>query len=172
MSKKIGKYILLALFFFILTIFFLALKNDPRYISNDLIGKKIQNFKYKKFNGNNEILSQNDINKTTLINFWASWCYPCRLEHKYLIKLKSNTNIKIIGINYKDDQENAQSFLQEFLNPYDLIGVDNDGVESVKFGIFGIPETFIVNGDKIILKKFIGPLNQKNYQEIINIINK
>ena len=108
----------------------------------------------------------------TLINIWASWCLPCKDEHPYLINLSKNLNLNIIGINYKDDSNNAKKFLLELGNPYREVLIDNDGVKSIELGAIGVPETYLVNKEKKIIKKFIGPLNQNNFKEILNIVKK
>ena len=107
--------------------------------------------------------------KVVLLNLWASWCAPCRKEHKYLIELKNNENLKIIGINFKDEKIKANEFLQKLGNPYHLILSDRSGKESVNFGVYGIPETILVNQDLIILKKYIGPLDKTDVKEIIEL---
>ena len=107
-----------------------------------------------------------------VINIWASWCLPCREEHLYLMKLKDN-NLNIIGINYKDQRRNAKHFIENMGNPYSKILIDNDGTKSIELGAIGVPETYLVNSYKNkILKKFIGPLDQKKFNEIIKIIKK
>ncbi len=104
-----------------------------------------------------------------LINIWASWCIPCREEHSYLIKLKK-TNIEMIGINYKDNKNNAKEFLDELGNPYNKILDDKNGVLSIKLGAYGVPETFLVNKEKLIIKKIIGPINDKNFNDILKLV--
>ncbi len=173
MKINLTKYLFFLSIFFILTIFFLGLNINPRYDTRDLVGKKIDNFQYENFNKNGEILTNKILkNKNSLINFWASWCAPCRLEHKFLVDIKNKSNLYIVGINYKDNKDNAQNFLNELGNPYDLIGLDKDGVESVKFGIYGIPETILINKNQVVIKKYIGPLSEDNIKEIIETIKK
>ena len=97
------------------------------------------------------------------INFFASWCSPCRLEHKYLIKLASeNKKFKTLGINFKDKKNNALSFLNELGDPYNFVAKDTDGKTSILFGIYGIPESILIDKDLIIRKKIIGPIDGKN----------
>ena len=110
-------------------------------------------------------------NNFTLINFWASWCAPCRVEHPVLIKLSKEKNLKILGINFKDKKANASKFLETLGNPYDFLAKDELGKQSVIFGIYGIPESILINKDFTIIRKYIGPLNNKDFNEIKGIIN-
>ena len=104
-----------------------------------------------------------------LVNIWASWCIPCRDEHFFLMKLSEMKNIEIIGLNYKDNPQKANLFLKELNNPYKFIFLDADGTLAIKWGAYGVPETFLINKQKII-KKIIGPLNDKTFLEIKEII--
>ena len=107
----------------------------------------------------------------SLINIWASWCLPCRDEHKYLLSLKSINKLSIIGINYKDNEKNAKQFIRELGNPYTNILTDPTGVNSIELGAFGVPETYLIdNKSKLIIKKFIGPLDNKSFVQLTKII--
>ncbi len=172
--KKIFKYILfLSLPIFIISVFFLALGNDNQYTTENLVGQKIKNFELPTLNNdsliNEESLAQNNY---TLINFWASWCAPCRMENKFLLSLKQKNDLKILGINFKDKKSYAKDFLKEFGNPYYKIASDQDGRTSVIFGIFGIPESILIDQNLFVIKKFVGPLNEQDLTEIENIIKK
>lgn len=95
----------------------------------------------------------------TLMNVWASWCAPCREEHPYLSELSQDPRVQLVGLNYKDKTENALRFLGNFGNPYDAVGVDNNGRAAIEWGVYGVPETFLVGPDGKIRFKFAGPLN-------------
>ena len=99
--------------------------------------------------------------KVTLVNVWGSWCVPCRQEHPLLMELAQDDRIRVAGINYKDQPENALRFLGELGNPYDLIGVDQSGRAVIDWGVYGVPETFLVGPDGTILYKHVGPLTQR-----------
>ncbi len=158
-------------FSIIILVFFNSLKTNKIYDTEDLTGKKIPIVELELLNKNKKInVKDFKQNQFTLINFFASWCGPCRKEHKYLIDLSENTNIKIIGINFKDKKNNANNFLKKLGNPYHIVTKDDDGKKSVNFGVYGIPETILINSDLIILKKYIGPIDEKEVKEIKNII--
>ena len=110
-------------------------------------------------------------NDFTLLNFWASWCGPCRSEHPTLMLLKKTSRLNLVGINFKDKQNNARDFLKELGNPYHFIAKDELGKISIDFGIYGIPESILINKELIILQKYIGPLTNEDYNKILKKIN-
>lgn len=97
--------------------------------------------------------------KVTLVNVWASWCAPCRQEHPVLLQLSSDARFTIAGLNYKDRPENARRFLGDLGNPYHAIGVDDAGKTAINWGVYGVPETFLVGKDGRILYRHVGPLS-------------
>tara|TARA_B100001057_G_scaffold68045_1_gene61787 strand:- start:421 stop:939 length:519 start_codon:yes stop_codon:yes gene_type:complete len=151
-------------------IFYKGLHNSNIYIPETSIEKDIPTFKAKIFDTENYINSENIFkqDKFYLINIWSSWCVPCREEHSFLIELSNKKNIKIIGLNYKDNIENAKNFLKELNNPYDIILLDKDGTISIELGAYGVPETFLIYKKKII-KKIVGPLNENSFSKIKNL---
>jgi cytochrome c biogenesis protein CcmG/thiol:disulfide interchange protein DsbE len=94
----------------------------------------------------------------TVVNVFASWCIPCRDEHPLLESLKAETGVRMFGINHSDAPENAAAFLAELGNPYDAVGADRDRRVSIDWGVYGVPETFLVNADGVIVYKHVGPL--------------
>ena len=173
MQKKIIKLSIILLIIFIVGVFFIGLNKNSIYDTKNLVGTNLDNFELNSLNKKLKI-NQDLVKKSqyTLINFWASWCAPCRAEHKYLINLKRNAkNLKLIGINFKDEKKNANKFLSEFGDPYHYSAADSEGKVSINFGVYGIPESILVNNDLKIIKKFIGPLNQDEYTSILNLTN-
>ena len=174
MKSNYIKIIIFGIFFFFICVFFIFFLKDSNYNTKNLIGKKISTFNLPSIYDEKKIIEDKILkkNKYTLINFFASWCSPCRSEHKYLMKLsKKNNEIKIIGINYKDKKNNALKFLIEMGDPYDLIGVDFNGSKSISFGIYGIPESILIDNELKIIKKFIGPINESHYYQILKLIS-
>ena len=167
MKISFYKIITFVIVFFLLIVFWLGLQKDNSYNTKSLVGTTLSSFNLPSIN-NEDAITENYLknNKFTIINFFASWCAPCRIEHKYLLNL-SNNGIKIIGVNFKDKKENALQFLNELGNPYEFVAQDVDGKASISFGIYGIPESIIVNDKLIVIKKVIGPINQQIYEEIL-----
>tara|TARA_B100000513_G_C11879292_1_gene178669 strand:+ start:197 stop:715 length:519 start_codon:yes stop_codon:yes gene_type:complete len=158
---------------FVFVVLYLSLNKNNVYTTQENIGKKISVIQLNYFDKPGEFNIQEISNfNFTLLNFWASWCGPCRKEHKHLIELSKNSNLKIIGVNFKDDKKNAMEFLKEMGNPFFILTKDPEGKKSVNFGIYGIPETILINKDLKILKKYVGPLNDKDVKEIQRIVKK
>ena len=167
MKTKIFPTFLIFTFLIIFFVFFKGLQNNNIYTPEIKSEIKIPNFDTKEFFSKDKINSDQIFigSDYYLLNIWASWCVPCKEEHKYLMDLSKKENIKIIGQNYKDNFENAKNFLINLDNPYDLIFLDNDGTIAIEWGAYGVPETFLIQNNKII-KKIIGPLNEKLLFEI------
>ena len=170
--QKIIKSIIVFLFIFVLLVFYNSLNRETNYSTDYLVGNKLTKINLKSFD-DNKIYTSKDFKKSryTLINFWASWCAPCRIEHPYLMQLSKEKNLKILGVNFKDKKINASKFLNELGNPYYYMAKDTTGKQSVNFGIYGIPESILINNETIVLKKFVGPLNEQNLNDIKEIIN-
>jgi cytochrome c biogenesis protein CcmG/thiol:disulfide interchange protein DsbE len=171
MTKKLVPYLIILIFIIIFIVFFKSLKDTNIYTPEVKINKNIPIFSAELLFSNNELNSTEifEVDKFYLLNIWASWCAPCRDEHPILMSLGKNNKLNIIGMNYKDNKENAKSFLVELGNPYKQIIIDKNGTNSIEWGAFGVPETFIIKNNKII-KKFIGPLNQELLIEIQKIL--
>ena len=169
--RKIIKSITVIFFIFFLGVLYFSLNRSSDYNTEYLIGNKIEKIKLESFR-DDKIFTTEDFknNIHTLINFWASWCAPCRIEHPFLMELSNEKNIQILGVNFKDKKNNALKFLRDLGDPYDDLAIDYDGKQSVNFGIYGIPESILLNKDLKIMKKFIGPLNSENVLEIIKVI--
>lgn len=97
--------------------------------------------------------------KVKVVNFWASWCAPCVEEHPLLIALKAKTGVEVFGVNYKDQAESARRFLGRYGNPFTAVGSDSNGRNAIEWGVYGMPETFVVNGRGEIVYKHVGPVS-------------
>jgi len=169
--QKIIKIIIVFIFLFVIGIFYISLTRDTNYNKSSLINKETPEFKIISFDNSN-FYTRDDIKKNnyTLINFWASWCAPCKIEHPILMKLSKKKNLMLLGINFKDKEPQAKIFLSELGNPYDLLAKDKNGKQSVRFGVYGIPESILIDKDLMIIQKFVGPLSFEDYNNIIKII--
>ena len=162
-------FVPLAIFLSVSGAFFYALHSgDPSTLPSVLIGKSIPEFELPavqnlKLDGQtipgfgSTELGQNE---ATIVNVWASWCGPCTTEHPFLMALKDKSGVPIYGINHKDQPANARRFLRRLGNPYAAVGADTKGRVSIDWGVYGVPETFIVNGEGKIILKHVGPINQ------------
>ena len=153
-------------FFFILLVFFylLIIDRDPTELPSVLIEKKVPRFESQSLLNDKKFISTEEFgNKITIVNFFATWCKPCRDEHPYIKRLSNTKGIKIIGINYKDNSQLTIKWLKELGNPYSNIAVDSKGQIGIDWGVYGIPETFIVNAEGIIKYRHVGPITKKAY---------
>ena len=170
--QKIIKITIIFLLIFILGIFFLSLNKSSNYNTESLVGNKLGEIELVSFE-DDSIFTNDDFKKNsyTLINFWASWCAPCRIEHPQLMELSKENNIKILGVNFKDKKINALKFLKDLGDPYEYLTRDSNGKQSVNFGIYGIPESILIDNKLTIIKKFVGPLTKQDLNNIKEIIN-
>jgi cytochrome c biogenesis protein CcmG/thiol:disulfide interchange protein DsbE len=172
MKNKFSLSIIIIFLGFCFVIFYKGLDNSNTYTPEIVNQKNIPTFKAKEFNSNINFDSKKIFEKKCfyIVNVWASWCVPCRKEHSLLMKLSENQSIILIGLNYRDNLNNAKKFINELGNPYTQILLDNDGTLAIEFGAYGVPETFLVNKNKKIIKKYIGPINEEILEEIELII--
>ena len=167
MKSRLFPLLIISIFIIIFIIFYKGLKNINIYtpeteINNEVPVFSAELFYSKKIINSSELFSSD---KFYLLNIWSSWCVPCKQEHPILMELMQNDNLKVIGLNYKDTKKNANNFLKELGNPYDNIIFDNKGTNAIEWGAYGVPESFLINNNRII-KKYIGPLNKGSMEEI------
>ena len=167
MKNKFLPFSIVLIFITIFIIFYKGLQDTNIYTPEVKTNYEVPSVSVELFDSGKTVNTLEIFNtdKFYLLNIWSSWCVPCRQEHLILMDLIKNDNLKIIGINYKDTKKNAKKFLEELGNPYDKIIFDNDGTNAIEWGAYGVPESFLINKNKII-KKYIGPLSKESMEEI------
>jgi cytochrome c biogenesis protein CcmG/thiol:disulfide interchange protein DsbE len=153
-----------AVFALLAVLFYRGLSGNPADVPSVLINKPVPAFTLSPIEGLDlPGLADGDLKKgeVTLVNVWASWCVPCREEHPLLMELASRGDVRVVGINYKDDPENARRFLVTLGIPFTAVGADPNGRAAVDWGVYGVPESFLVDGTGTIRMKWIGPLNRE-----------
>lgn len=172
MKNKFYLFVIIIFLSFCFVIFYKGLNNSTTYSPKITDKKDIPIFQAKDFTSMKYLKSEKIFKDDNfyILNIWASWCAPCRLEHPLLMELSNNQLVKLIGLNYKDNLNKAKNFINEFGNPYSQIIIDSDGTLGVEFGAYGVPETFIIDKNKQIIKKFVGPINKEIVEEIKLII--
>ena len=161
------KKIIPLIIFFIIGIFlFLSLNSNPNKLPSPLVGKIVPEINGKDF-FTNENVKLNDLmdNQMALVNVWASWCVTCRKEHQVIMNIANNESLKLIGINYKDQKNDGQKYLEIMGNPFDEVIFDPDGKIGMEFGVYATPETFLINREGLILYKHIGEITPEVWSE-------
>ena len=147
---------------------------DPSVVPSALLDQPVPDFALEPLEGlvrdgeaigglSDEDLKQGQV---TVVNVWASWCGPCRTEHPALMALYDE-GVRIVGINYKDESENARRFLGTLGNPFVAVGVDDTGRSAIDWGVYGVPETFVIDGQGVIRYKHVGPIVQTALDELV-----
>lgn len=149
---------------------------DPHKLPSALIGKPVPDFALPALVGASRDgaavpgFGSADLKrpgKVTVVNVWASWCVPCRQEHPVLSLIEKDPRVRLVGLNYKDQPENARRFLASLGNPYSAIGADENGRVGIDWGVYGVPETFVVDATGTITHKFVGPLSETSLRDVL-----
>ena len=162
-------------FLLILLIFFylLIIDRNPYELPSTLLNKNVPKFEVNSLIKKEKFISSEEFgNEIVLVNFFATWCKPCLEEHNYIKRFSNEGKIRIIGINYKDNKKSAINWLNKLGNPYSNIPIDKDGRVAIEWGVYGIPETFVINSKGIIKYKHIGAITEKVYKKINLLIEK
>ena len=153
------------LFAALAALFWKGLSGTPNEIPSALINQPVPDFLLNPVDGLTlPGFADEDLRKgkVTVVNVWASWCAPCRIEHPLLSELAKRPDIRLYGMNYKDEPQNAVEFLNTLGLPFAAVGMDRDGRTAIDFGVYGVPETFIIDGQGMIRYKHIGPLTEES----------
>ncbi|MBV9890396.1 MAG: DsbE family thiol:disulfide interchange protein [Rhizobacter sp.] len=171
--KRLRFLIPLAAFFALAVVLAVGLKRDPREVPSPLIDKPAPKFALARVDDASRVVRLDDLRgKPFILNVWASWCVACREEHPVLLDYAKKLAVPIYGLNYKDTRADASSWLSRFGNPYDASFFDEDGRVGIDFGVYGVPETFIVDRQGVIRMKHIGPLTPEVIAEKIEPLLK
>ena len=160
-------------FIFILLVFFylLTVERNPSKIPSALLNKNVPLFETESLLKNEKFISSKIFDdQIIIVNFFATWCKPCKDEHVYIKRFADEKNLKVIGINYKDNSELAIKWLKNLGNPYSNIALDKKGKIAIDWGVYGIPETFIINSKGIIKYRHVGQITKTIYKKINLII--
>ena len=165
------KYLILIIFLSLFSVtFYMGLNKDPSLIPSNLIEKEVPKFTLKKSDlfksfEREDLLKDNK----KIVNFFASWCPPCKVEHPNLLKLSKK--VKIYGIAKKDDDKEIHKWLKKSGNPFEKIGLDLDGTAAINWGVYGLPESFLIDEKGLIVYKHVGPIMEKDILKINKILS-
>jgi cytochrome c biogenesis protein CcmG/thiol:disulfide interchange protein DsbE len=164
----------LVIFAALAALFWFRLGADPAKLPSALIGRQAPQTALPALQGLNEkgvpipgLDPAAFIGKVSVVNVWASWCVPCHDEAPILTELGKDARLQMVGINYKDAADNARRFLGRYGNPFGIVGVDGNGRGSIEWGVYGVPETFVVGRDGRIAYKLVGGINQDNLAKVL-----
>ena len=168
MVRKLAFLVPVALFATLLAIFSIGLTHDPHLLPSALIDRPVPEFALPGLYDDAEGLARKDLGgQVRLVNFFASWCAPCREEHRQLLALAHHPGITVDGIAYKDKPEESRRFLDGLGNPYRRIGIDRKGTTAIDFGVYGVPETYLVDNGGHIRYRHVGPLTAEEVEQTI-----
>ncbi|HEX4895866.1 MAG TPA: DsbE family thiol:disulfide interchange protein [Solimonas sp.] len=147
-------------------LFAFGLQQDPRLVPSPLIGKPMPAFDQARLGAEGRATQADLVGRPLLVNFWASWCAGCQVEHPFLMQLASQ-GVEIVGIDYKDTDEAGLAWLGRHGNPFRSLVADREGVAGLDWGVYGVPETFVIDARGVIVYKHVGPLDERVWREQI-----
>jgi cytochrome c biogenesis protein CcmG/thiol:disulfide interchange protein DsbE len=161
-------FVPLAIFAVLVTFLWVGLSRDPREVPSPLIGKAAPAFDLERLHEPGARLSNADLmGQVWLLNVWASWCVSCRTEHPLLMQLANANVVPVVGLDYKDKPDDGRAWLAQNGNPYRMSMIDQDGHAGIDWGVYGVPETFVVDKRGIIRFKQIGPVSVESLEQRI-----
>jgi cytochrome c biogenesis protein CcmG, thiol:disulfide interchange protein DsbE len=165
--SRAGLFVPLAVFLLIIGIGYAGFSlNDPHELPSALLGKPFPEFEAPRLDEPERIVARKDLlGSPVLVNVWATWCPTCAAEHDELLRIRAETGLRIIGVNYKDDREAAIRWLDRYGNPYDLVIQDQDGSLGVELGVYGAPETFLLDAQGTVIYKRVGDINPRIWRD-------
>jgi len=158
----------IGVFIALLALLAIGLRLDPRYVPSPLIDMPLPAFELPDLNGRGARITAGSLTgKPRLLNVWASWCVACRVEHPLLIDLAKSGRVSIVGLNYKDEREDALAWLEHHGDPYERTIFDHEGRLGLDLGVYGVPETFVIDRDGVIRYKQVGPITDEALNDVI-----
>jgi len=159
---KLIRFLPLILVIALGVVLYRGLSLNPQDMPSALVGKTMPDFELKTLNNSDKIVTQADLlGDIVLINVWATWCPTCKYEHPYLVDVAKDTKVKLYGLNYKDERVAAQKWLQHYEDPYVFSIFDDEGTLGLDLGVYGAPETFVIDHHGIIRKRFAGAIDTR-----------
>jgi cytochrome c biogenesis protein CcmG/thiol:disulfide interchange protein DsbE len=166
--KALRFLIPLALFVALVGFFAVGLMRDPREVPSPFIGKPAPAFTLQQLHAGDKVFTPESMRgQVWLLNVWASWCVSCRVEHPLLVEMARQRVAPIVGLNYKDKRDDGIAWLARFGNPYVLSAYDVEGKVGIDYGVYGVPETFVIDKQGVIRHKQIGPITPESLEKTI-----
>jgi len=164
----------LALFVAVVAFLYLGLGRDPTLVPSPLVGKPVPEFELESLSDPARMVTRRDLTgRVALVNAWATWCVSCRHEHPVLVRIADEVGIPVYGLNYKDERPEALAWLARLGDPYVLSAFDPAGRVGIDFGVYGLPETFIVDAEGVIAHKHVGPITPEVWnEELLPIVRR
>ena len=171
---RIATYLPLAVAAVLAVVFLWALRadRDPSRVPSPFIGKPAPAFELPDLFGGPKLTNAAFEGRVSVLNVFASWCLPCRVEHPFLMALAKDGKAQVLGLNYKDKPEDAKAWLEKHGNPYSRIGADRSGRAAIEWGVYGVPETFLIGPDGRIRHKVVGPINADELKRLRRMIGE
>ena len=168
------RFLPLGIFLAMAALLGVGLSLDPKEVPSPLIGKPAPEFTLPMLGSPEQQLSPEQLKgQVWVLNVWASWCVSCREEHEIITRLANQNLVTVIGLNYKDDPSDAERWLNQFGNPYATSVIDRDGRVGIDWGVYGVPETFVIGADGAIKYKHIGPVTNESLEaEVLPVIRE
>lgn len=171
---KKGAIFPLLVFVVLVGFLWVGLKLNPREVPSPFVGKPLPTFELPKLMAEGEAIAPKDmLGKVWMLNVFASWCFACRAEHEVLTNFIEREKVPVLGLNYKDEGKDAKEWLRQLGNPYEAIAVDLEGKVGIDLGVYGVPETFIIDQQGIVRYKLTGPVSENSARdELLPVIMK
>lgn len=169
MNKKIVLAVAPIITFIVLVIFFwFALENDPQKLNSNLIDKPVPEFTLPSLQNPEVVYTEKDLpQELFLLNVWGSWCGPCHIEHPYLMKYSKQYSVPIVGVNYKEKVIDGLKFIEQKGNPYSMVISDSDGQFAIDLGVYGAPETYIIDETGTVRFRYVGVIDDRSWHKKI-----